>query len=453
MADTLAGFPFWSVHFDDQGEIVQPAVDFLLADLGASSLTDLFVFSHGWNDDEATALNIYNGFFGQVADVLADPSVVKRPGLAAGVIGIIWPSILFPGDTVPNTAGGAASFGGSSQLSGAYASELPKVFTHPAQQQPLQDLLALLAEQPPDNGALLQFRDKLAALVRAGQASGDTTTGQDNLEFQAVTAASDDVWMQLLDAFAAQPSGDVSAGGAADFGDPFGRLWNGSKNLLRVGTYWQMKNRAGVIGKTGLGPLLGGIHAKLPALNIHLLGHSFGARLVSYALAGLPDSVLKPSSAVKSLFLIQGAFSHFTFASALPFDATRAGDLAGMSSRVDGPLLTTYSLKDMALSFVYPAASVLVCQDASASTDLLYRWEGMGQDGAQAVDAAGAQLGEVLTAYEFQTGKWLNLDGNQVIVNGGPPSGAHSDIIHPEIAWAAVSAAKVASIAPKAVGR
>jgi hypothetical protein len=66
--------------------------------------------------------------------------------------------------------------------------------------------------------------------------------------------------------------------------------------------------------------------------------------------------------------------------------------------------------------------------------------------GAQHAAPLGAQsrpLSRPGTAYPLQDGKWLNLDGNQVIVNGGPPSGSHSHIIHPETAWAALAAAKI----------
>ena len=59
------------------------------------------------------------------------------------------------------------------------------------------------------------------------------------------------------------------------------------------------------------------------------MGHSFGARLVSYALAGLPANQTGSASPVKSLTLIQGAFSHFTFASSLMFDPTRARRIGG----------------------------------------------------------------------------------------------------------------------------
>ncbi|EUA68482.1 hypothetical protein I541_5569 [Mycobacteroides abscessus] len=53
-------------------------------------------------------------------------------------------------------------------------------------------------------------------------------------------------------------------------------------------SYYEMKNRAGVVGERGLGPLLGSLSGPDGPPRIHLIGHSFGARLVSYALAGCP---------------------------------------------------------------------------------------------------------------------------------------------------------------------
>jgi hypothetical protein len=121
-----------------------------------------------------------------------------------------------------------------------------------------------------------------------------------------------------------------------------------------------MKKRAGVVGQAGLGKLVARLSANDPALRVHLLGHSFGARLVSFSLAGLPESMTGPASPVKSLFLLQGAFSHHSFADHLPFDANRSGALKGMAKRVDGPLLTTHSLRDYAVGTSYPAASMAV---------------------------------------------------------------------------------------------
>jgi pimeloyl-ACP methyl ester carboxylesterase len=233
-------------------------------------------------------------------------------------------------------------------------------------------------------------------------------------------------------------------GGPAGLGDAFGRLWNGAKEALRQLTYFEMKKRAGVVGKEGLGPLLGRIHQADPQVRIHLIGHSFGARLVSFALAGLPDPANSP---VKSLYLLQGAFSHFAFADALPMDPSRGGALKGMAARVDGPLVASFTIHDMAVGKLYPLAALSSRDDAAGLEDRLFRWGGIGHDGAQAVDATVTTLAPVGSTYPFQRGRFLNLDGNAIVNRGGPPSGAHSDIFHPELIWAGLAAAGLVATA------
>ena len=49
-------------------------------------------------------------------------------------------------------------------------------------------------------------------------------------------------------------TGGDGADGTAGIGDAFGRLLHGAKEALRQATYWQMKNRAGTVGRVGLGP-------------------------------------------------------------------------------------------------------------------------------------------------------------------------------------------------------
>jgi hypothetical protein len=231
------------------------------------------------------------------------------------------------------------------------------------------------------------------------------------------------------------------AGGAAGLGDAFDNLWNGAKEALRAATYWEMKKRAGVVGQTGLGPLIGRLMTVQSNLRIHLIGHSFGARVVAYSLSGLPNGATGAASPVHSLFLLQGAFSHFAFAPSLPFDHNRAGELANMLARVNGPLLVSHTLKDTAVGTLYPMASMLAHDDASAADDLLFRWGAMGHDGAQAVEAPDVPIAPVGQPYPFKAGQALNLDGNTLIVAGSPPDGAHGDIFHPEIAWASLAAA------------
>jgi hypothetical protein len=76
--------------------------------------------------------------------------------------------------------------------------------------------------------------------------------------------------------------------------------------------------------------------------------------------------------------------------------------------------------------------------------DALFRWGAMGHDGAQAVRAAELAIGPVGRSYQLAHGRFTNLNGNSVITQGGPPSGAHSDIFHPEVVWAAVCVAGLA---------
>ena len=72
------------------------------------------------------------------------------------------------------------------------------------------------------------------------------------------------------------------------------------------------------------------------------------------------------------------------------------------------------------------------------------RWGAMGSDGAQGVNAVEERFGAVRHVYPFSKGSFLNVDGTEVIKMGAPPSGAHSDIVHPEIAWLSLSAAGAA---------
>ncbi|HYT25584.1 MAG TPA: serine/threonine protein kinase, partial [Actinomycetota bacterium] len=135
----------------------------------------------------------------------------------------------------------------------------------------------------------------------------------------------------------------------------------------------------------------------------------------------------------------------FAFASAVAAIDGKDGALAGMADRVDGPLAASFTQLDLAVGRAYPLASMLSRDATSGFEDLLYRWGGVGHDGFQAVDAAALTMGRVEQPYQFAPGRFFNLDANAVIKDGGPPSGSHSDIVHPEIAWALLSAAGIAT--------
>jgi hypothetical protein len=389
----------------------------LPAAVAAGGIKDLFVLSHGWNNGVTSARNLYVAMFGLLAAQLGE----HLPSSAA--VGIIWPSLLFPDDD-PATAPAVPSTG--AQLAAALTAAFP------GQHQQLANIGQLLDQQPQDPAKLTEFHQLAKGLVTT-KPQGVEDTGESAL-LTANTATA------FGHAAAMAPHVTSSAQG---IGNPFAGLWSGAREVLRTLSYYEMKNRAGVVGQNGLGPLLSQLRGPDGQPRVHLIGHSFGARLVSYTLAGLPAGQTGPASPVKSLTLIQGAFSHFTFASSLIFDPTRAGGLAGDGSRVDGPLLATFSVADRAVGWWYPAASMLAGQDSESATDLVYRWGAMGHDGYQQTpNLTPVVLRPQDKPYGFTAGNFYSLDANAVIcANQSPFSGAHSDIQHPEVLWAVVSAA------------
>ena len=454
MSTDLHGFPFWTLEFDKDGSPADAgALDTFVDQVAGQALTDLYVISHGWNNDRDKALALYDRYFAEVRKIVD----AKGVGARIGVAGVIWPSILWPDDAAasartdvvaPAMSGGAVSMGmgpppplATASLDDVHAA-LNKGYKTSEQQRLLTELIALLAERKDSDEALQKFQQALGQLLASERAGAASDKANPDAADGAVGLMPFKDFRRLLDTLGhqmPQPGG----GGAAGLLDGLGKLWDGAKDVLRVGTYWQMKERAAVVGRAALGPLIARLQGRAPATRVHLIGHSFGARLVSNALAGLPATSVGPASPVKSLLLLQGAFSHFAFADVLPQDHTRSGALKGMAARVDGPLLATHSLRDLAVGRVYPAASFVNRDDSSAAQDQASRWGGMGNDGAQAVEALRMPLGDVGTVYPFRPGKWINLDANQVIIHGGLPSGAHSDIAHPHTAWVTLAAAKL----------
>ena len=155
-------------------------------------------------------------------------------------------------------------------------------------------------------------------------------------------------------------------------------------------SYYEMKNRAGVIGRNGLGPMLGKLAAADHGIRIHLMGHSFGARLVAYSLSGLPPPATGAHSPVKTAVPDPGRVLALRVRDPVPdVLVSGPGALSAFIHNVNGPLLATFTAADRAVGWWYPAASMLAHQDAQAADDLTYQWGGMGHDGYQQPHRAG----------------------------------------------------------------
>jgi hypothetical protein len=113
-----------------------------------------------------------------------------------------------------------------------------------------------------------------------------------------------------------------------------------------------------------------------PDLRIHLIGHSFGARVVTAAVDG--PAAIRPSS----LSLLQGAFSHNGFSER--FDGEKDGFFRKVvgQSKVAGPILATHTVNDKAVGIAYAIASRLSFDNASALGDENDVYGGIGRNGA-----------------------------------------------------------------------
>jgi len=205
-----------------------------------------------------------------------------------------------------------------------------------------------------------------------------------------------------------------------------------AERLLNLATYYQMKERAGRVGRDGTTDLLRALRRKFPNLRIHLVGHSFGARLVTSA-ADACGSEVRPAS----MLLLQAAFSHNAFAPTF--------DVGGKSytgffrrvlqdGKVAGPIAITHTANDKAVGLAYALASRTAHEAASGLGDESDLYGGLGRNGAVRMPTSelGGQDLELLSPggkYDFVPGRIFNLKADRFI-------DGHSEIRNDPVAYA-----------------
>jgi predicted alpha/beta hydrolase family esterase len=221
------------------------------------------------------------------------------------------------------------------------------------------------------------------------------------------------------------------AGKAAGFlGNIFSKATHAVTNLMNLTSYFEMKKRAGTVGKVGVAPLVDQLAKQEKLERVHLMGHSFGGRVVTAAAANSTTEKLH------SLALLQAAFSHNGFSK------SRSGFFRSVvdQKRVKGPIFVTHTKNDKAVGLAYPAASRLSGSQSDAFGDANDPFGGLGSNGAQQMEAGEVfdkttTLLPVNGAYEWKVGHFHNLDSTDFIKD--PQGGdAHGFVFVPEVAWA-----------------
>ena len=436
--ETKSGFPYAELVFDKEAKLADTAgFDEMLDSVAQGERADVLVFVHGWNNNIEEARTWYCELASRFREVLDGPHAPAVGNRRFLILGVLWPSKKWAERSL--IAGGAASVVGSpaDEEVQARLDDLKGVFDAGDADDRLERAKALVPRLENEPAAQDEFVELIRGVVPAG-VKDDPDDFADGLL--------DDDGRNVLDALSPPPPPDIdrNGGGAAggvgggvggDEGGAAGLfslsgIKAAAERLLNLTTYYQMKERAGSVGATGLNPCLRRLRERRAETRLHLIGHSFGGRLVTAATMGDPA---KPAIAPDTVTLLQAAFSHYGFAK--DYDPGSDGFFrpvvtAHMSR---GPVLITHSKRDKAVGYAYPLASRLGRQVAAALGDANDRYGGIGRNGAQKTpEAVAGTLEAVGGGYAFAADKLYNLNADTIIAD-------HSDIRRPEVAYAVLT--------------
>jgi hypothetical protein len=420
--DKIGSIPYIEVKFDKGGQPQNtPEIP--------SGTTDLIVVSHGWNNDQAAAEDLYTKLFTNFAKVTAGDPVMAQRRLA--IIGVVWPSKKLD-ELVTQLKGTGKAPGGAESLSAGDRAEAEAamrqaidraapIFDDPQDSDRIAALKDLVPRLQDDEHAQATFVNIVRELIDPQKKNQDQNHPEDGSDifFEGQPTIVFKNVMQSVPASASAPPDPKElpprkTGAAQGLEEVFSKGVNAVVNLMNLSAYYEMKQRAGTVGKNGVAPLIDELANQVD--RIHLVGHSFGGRVVTAAAANSATRKLH------SMSLLQAAFSHNGFSK------RRNGFFRSVinSRRVAGPTLVTNTKKDLSVGLAYPAASRLSGDAAAAFGDADDPFGGIGSNGAQQMEAGEVsastdRLQEVRSVYQWEAGRIHNLKDDRFIVdpNGG----------------------------------
>ena len=454
--DHIANLPYLEINFDRDGTPQGPDEDHFanaLAVLADKKPTDLLIFSHGWRNDEQDARTLYHDFFTNFAAALPKLPAAKVGGRSFVIAGLFWPSMPFSERVAEADGTGPAAGLGSPVDEAELCAQLDQLKTalDTAPEQQRLDSAKGDVFNLDDPASQARFVDKVRSLLPQPPVRSADTTEDANHEFFG--KAPDDLLNELAVPFLGTgPALEPDSGGqatafeapeftedstqraAASLGDVFGGIKAGAMRFLNYSSYYVMKERAGTVGRVGLSAFIRAAQKQASTLKVHLIGHSFGGRLVTAAALALVDV---PAAHVDSMSLLQAAYSHNGLGT--HFDGNLDGFFRSVvkpAAVVNGPTIITHSRQDSAVGVAYPIASRLSNNDSSGLGDSKDRFGGMGRNGAQFTPEA--TFDQLLAAtdpaaYDFKSGHIHNLNGDTLITG-------HGDVTSPHVARAVATA-------------
>jgi hypothetical protein len=456
---------YFPLHFNAQGQFQYPQErEALYTELlaTASPITDLWIFSHGWNTNKESADQTYHLWTTRMQECIQRN--IHDTSYHPAFVGIYWPSMVYPdGITIKKNAIRISPYIDHTNESDYddqdfYEDEIEIVNADYGERE--------LGDDKASEEEKQRFIEVCGSFIDAHDANAlqDIAHLYEILaQGQNLTTNDIENFVQILDRYKIiDPQQDIS-GVYSLLNTPkevvsvlqnelTNELLSSDNPLLkafRAFTFWTMKGRAAIVGQNGVAPFLQEVkevsrqHQRV--IRLHLFGHSFGAKLVSASIYTLAERMPKETPLVDTLILLLGAFSQFSFSSNIPH-SRQTGRYATLVERhlVTNPIASIYSQYDLANKEAYPWGMFLSLTgsqnlyELGGSDD---RWGSLGANGAQGLDPAICREIKLLpfnipyNREQLTNVSWLNVDG-QDYINANQNQrwiGAHGDIEHPEI--------------------
>lgn len=439
-----AEFPYYILPFDKDGTCEAPETRrHLLGQVADRS--DIYVFCHGWNNDWKAATDRYAEFIDELVAQRKRLGPPTLPGYRPLLVGLFWPSQAlewFESETGPAMAGAVGDTVAETALSEDIADALPE--------DRRARFRALAGADALDETQSREFADLLASAASPGEDEGVPrgALSADDL-LAAANALRTPPPPDFDDIGSAIPGGAMPGGAAPDDATPGDAAnsgqtpaaagigdalsWLDPRHLIKPFTVWTMKDRAGIVGARGVRDLLDALLRDSRA-RIHLLGHSFGCKVVMTATASLPEPLPRK---IHSAVLFQPAVSQYAFAPKVP-DTGLPGGFHKTLARIERPVVTTFSAHDLALGKAFHLAlrrahdlgeQPLIAGDSPSP------YAALGGFGPRASNETIVFIHDPGEAYDFGPG------GRIVGIRGTRTIGGHGDINNASTWWLASSAA------------
>ena len=335
-------FSYYILPFDADGVCTGPLTRaHLLANL--QGVTDIYLFSHGWNNDWSAATKRYEAFIRGYQALRSSLGLAMPTPYKPLLCGVFWPSqalALFDSEKGPGFASAAAQdadIGVMQSVLAEIAAQLPA-----AKRARFHALATAAALPPADATELAELLAGVLHDVTDSEAGAAAAPSAADLIASATALAPEEPDYDAIGAVgggtaAGTPQAAGGIGGFLKALDP--------RNLIKPFTVWQMKDRAGKVGAVGVAPLLDDLLTTSDATTrVHLLGHSYGCKVVMTATCRMQQAARK----IESALLLQPAISQYAFSESVP-ERNVPGGFHPALTRVRTPITATFSRHDTPL--------------------------------------------------------------------------------------------------------